>query len=465
MPDGSHLRLPTLPVAVIGAGPVGLAAAAHLLERGLTPLVLEAGPEVGHAVRAWGHVRMFTPWSLNVDKAARALLDAHGWTPPDAGLYPTGTELADRYLVPLACALGGVVRTGARVVGIARRDHDLMRDAGRADAPFILHVAGLDGLAGEVEAAAVIDCSGTWASPAPAGAHGLPAPGEVAHRDRIAYGIPDVLGADRAAYAGRAVLVVGAGHSAVNAVLDLAQLAREVPGTRITWAFRKSLEAARFGGGLADALVQRGALGARAWTLVEEGAVRALAPFPISRIRDQDGMLLVTCQTSDATVLVDRMVVATDFRPDLNPLRELRFALDPAVQAPPRLAPLIDPNVHSCGTVRPHGEAELRHPEPGFYIAGMKSYGRAPTFLLATGHEQVRSVVAALAGDWEAARDVQLELPPTGVCSGPPVAGAEACCTLDTAQGVCCDVKPDLLPAGAPCCGPAQSAPVSNCCG
>ncbi len=439
-------------------------------ERGLVPLVLEAGPDAANAVRAWGHVRMFTPWSLNVDKAARALLDAHGWTPPDAGLYPTGAELADRYLAPLAHALGGVVRTGTRVVGIARRDHDLMRDAGRADAPFVLHVAGPDGLAEEVEAAAVIDCSGTWSSPAPAGAHGLPVPGEVAHRDRIAYGIPDVLGAGRATYAGREVLVVGAGHSAVNAVLDLAQLAREAPGTRITWAFRKPLDAARFGGGRADGLAQRGALGARALALVEEGAVRALAPFPVSSIRNQDGMLLVTCQTSDATVLVDRMIVATGFRPDLAPLRELRFALDPAVQAPPPLAPLIDPNVHSCGTVRPHGEAELRHPEPGFYIAGMKSYGRAPTFLLATGHEQVRSIIAALAGDWEAARDVQLELPPTGVCSGPALASAavastEACCAPDTAQGVCCAAKPDLLEAGAPCCGAAQPARTASCCG
>jgi hypothetical protein len=91
--------------------------------------------------------------------------------------------------------------------------------------------------------------------------------------------------------------------------------------------------------------------------------------------------------------------------------------VDPILGSTRALAPLIDPNHHSCGTVPAHGEAELTHPEAGYYAVGVKSYGRAPTFLMATGYEQVRSVVAALAGDWEAARDVQLDLPKTGVCS------------------------------------------------
>lgn len=467
MPDGSLTHLPVLPVAVIGGGPVGLAAAAHLRARGLMPLVLEAGPDVGFAVRAWGHVHMFSPWRFNVDTAAQALLEAQGWTAPDPGAYPTGTELADRYLAPLAQTLGNVVRTGARVVGVSRRHHDLMRDAGREGAPFVLHVAGPDGAVEEVEAAAVIDCSGTWASPNPAGPHGLPAPGEAAHHGRIAYGVPDVLGMERATYAGRSVLVVGSGHSAMNVVLDLARLARNAPGTRIAWAFRKPLGVVRFGGGVNDGLVERGALGARARALVENGVVRALAPFLIERIGNEGDMLLVTGQQDGQTrqIRMDRMIVAAGFRPDLALLRELRVALDPAVQAPPLLAPLIDPNVHSCGTVRPHGEAELRHPEPGFYIAGMKSYGRAPTFLLATGHEQVRSIAAALAGDWEAARDVQLDLPETGVCSGPGPAAitAEACCTSATPQGACCEAKPELATA-APCCGPAPAC-ASGCCG
>ena len=467
MPDGSMVQLPALPVAVIGAGPVGLAAAAHLRARGLTPLVLEAGSDAAAAVRAWGHVHMFTPWRFNIDGAARALLEARGWTAPDAEAYPTGAEMADLYLAPLAQALGGAVRTGARVVAVSRRHHDLMRDAGREAAPFLLHVAGRDGAVEEVEAAAVIDCSGTWETPNPAGPHGLLAPGEAAHPGLIAYGIPDVLGTERETYAGRSIMVVGAGHSAMNVVLGLARLAQDAPGTRITWAFRRPLGAVRFGGGVNDGLLERGALGARAHALIEDGTVRALAPFLIGRIEEEGGALLVTGQRGGQReqVQVDRMIVAAGFRPDLAPLRELRVALDPAVQAPPRLAPLIDPNVHSCGTVRPHGEAELRHPEPGFYIAGMKSYGRAPTFLLATGHEQVRSIAAALAGDWDAAREVRLELPETGVCSGPGLASAvaEACCTPATPQGACCKPKPDLA-AAAPCCGPVP-ARAASCCG
>jgi hypothetical protein len=164
---------------------------------------------------------------------------------------------------------------------------------------------------------------------------------------------------------------------------------------------------------------------------------------------------------------VDQIVVATGFRPDLAPIRELRVALDPILEAPPALAPLIDPNLHSCGTVPPHGVVELSHPEPGFYIAGSKSYGRAPTFLMATGYEQVRSIVAEIAGDHEAARRVELVLPETGVCStGAPAEGAEAsagCCGGPAPEGVnaCCVKDADAKAAGeAGCgCGTAAEAP------
>jgi hypothetical protein len=454
-------------VAIIGAGPIGLAAAAQLLARGIEPLVLEAGAEVGHAVRAWRHVRMFSPWAFNTDAAARALLTAEGWAAPDGDAYPTGGDIVDRYLAPLAAtaALRGRIRTGMRVVGVARRDYGRLHDGeGRDAAPFILHVATCCGVR-VIEARAVIDCSGTWQAPNPAGSLGRPAPGETARADRIAYGIPDVLGAERETYAGRTTLVVGAGHSAMNAVLDLVELAKAVPGTRILWAFRRPLGAVNFGGGARDGLAERGDLGARAQALVESGAVGALAPFLIDRIADADGGLAVTGRQDGraTTVRADRMIVATGFRPDLSFLREVRLALDPAVEAPPALAPLIDPNLHSCGTVRPHGEAELRHPEAGFYIAGMKSYGRAPTFLLATGHEQVRSIAAYLAGDVAAARRVELVLPETGVCSTErnPAGTGASCCGPAVAA-----ILAEPVTAGA-CCGPAAApAPTSNgCCG
>ncbi|MBU8539290.1 NAD(P)-binding domain-containing protein [Falsiroseomonas tokyonensis] len=443
----------SLPVAVIGAGPIGLAAAAHLRARGLRPLVLEAGPHIAAAVREWGHVRMFSPWRYNIDAAAAALLASRGWQAPDPETYPTGAELVARYLDPLAEALAEDIRTDTRVTGVARRDLGRLQDgADRAAAPFVLHLADEEA----IEAAAVIDTSGTWSAPNPAGAHGLPALGEARHADRIAYGIPDVLGAARENYAGRTTLVVGAGHSAMNAVLDLAELARQVPGTRILWAFRRPLGAVNFGGGAKDGLAARGALGARAQALVERGAVTALAPFLIDRIAAQDGALAITGrQAAQAlTVQADRLIVATGFRPDFGFLREVRLLLDPAVEATPALAPLIDPNQHSCGTVRPHGEAELRQPEPGFYIAGMKSYGRAPTFLLATGHEQVRSIAAHLAGDTAAAQRVELVLPETGVCNLDRAPAASSCCTPVTPQVSCCAPKPELA-ATAPCCGVA----------
>ena len=294
MPDAAARPDRALPVAVIGAGPVGLAAAAHLLARGLRPLMLEAGPGPGHAVRQWGHVRMFSPWEFNIDPAAHALLDASGWQTPEPDDHPTGADLVARYVEPLAAALaaaGADLRFGARVVGVSRRHQDRLRDGnvaagfGRAAAPFVLHVAAPDGGIVEVEAGAVIDASGTWTSPSPAGAHGLPAPGEAASADRIAYGIPDVLGAAGAAYADATTLVVGGGHSAMNAVLDLAALAREAPGTRVLWAFRRPLAAVNFGGGAADGLAARGALGEQARALVEAGRVEALAPFLVHRRR------------------------------------------------------------------------------------------------------------------------------------------------------------------------------------
>ncbi|MES2712854.1 MAG: NAD(P)-binding domain-containing protein, partial [Pseudomonadota bacterium] len=193
-----------LPIAIIGAGPIGLAAASQLLARGLDPLVFEAGAAVGQAVRAWAHVRMFSPWAFNTDATARALLEAEGWVAPDPETYPTGGELVERYLAPLAAStqLRGRIRNGARVVGVARRDAGRLHGgAERESAPFILHVETCCGTQA-IAARAVIDCSGTWHAPNPAGSHGMPAPGEAANAARIAYGIPDVLGAARADYAG-----------------------------------------------------------------------------------------------------------------------------------------------------------------------------------------------------------------------------------------------------------------------
>ena len=125
-------------IAIIGAGPVGLAAAAHALERGMTPIVLEMGPEAGHAIRQWGHVRMFSPWEYNIDKASQRLLTAAGWNSPEQKVYPTGAELLEHYIEPLATrtALKDHIRTSATVMAISRVGFDKVKTKGRDAAPF-----------------------------------------------------------------------------------------------------------------------------------------------------------------------------------------------------------------------------------------------------------------------------------------------------------------------------------------
>ena len=407
----------SLPVAVIGAGPVGLAAAAHLLERGLEPLVLEAGPTVGAAVRAWGHVRVFSTWQYNLDAAAVRLLEATGWEAPRPTALPYGHQIVTGYLEPLAAtpALKHRIRTGARVVAVTRQGMDKGRSAGRDQAPFLLRIRHTSGDTTEILARAVIDASGTWTTPAPLGSGGLPAPGEAEARAAglITGPLPDVSGDG---FAGRRTLVIGSGHSAANMVLDLARTARTNPGTEVLWAIRANTPARAYGGGDADQLPARGQLGTRLRTAVDTRAVQLLTGFHTNGI-DMNGGTVTVIAADGSRVEADRVIPATGFRPDLSILTELRLDLDPAVDAPKALGPLIDPDFHSCGTVPAHGARILTHPEKDFYLAGMKSYGRAPTFLMATGYEQVRSIAAALAGDSMAADTVELELPETGVCS------------------------------------------------
>jgi thioredoxin reductase len=426
----------TLPIAVIGAGPVGLAAAAHLLERGETPIVFEASDSIGANVRSWQHVRMFSPWEYTVDSATVRLLEAHGWQMPPAKEAPTGGDLVELYMRPFAelPEVQNHIHLNARVVAVSRRNIDKMKDAGRDSAPFVLHIAYADGREKLIEASAVIDASGTWHKPNPLGSGGLLAVGEQRNSQHIFYGIPDVARSTR--YANKRVMVVGSGHSAINALLELAKLKQDYPETMIYWVMRGTQLQKVYGGGEDDALPARAHLGTRTRALVDAGVIEIISPFRVSEIVAAGIAVDVIGETPDGqvTLQVDEIITATGARPDLDMLRELRLELDPSLESSRALGPMIDPNIHSCGTVRPHGEAELRHPEKNFYIVGMKSYGRAPTFLLATGYEQVRSVVAALVGDWEAARDVRLVLPETGVCSTDLSAEGAACCGTTSSQ-------------------------------
>ena len=424
-----------LPVVIVGAGPQGLAAAAHLVERDENVMVVERGQGPAAAVSEWGHVRLFSAWPELTDAAGRRLLEATGWTAPVSG-YPTGAEWVDGYLAPLANALGERVHYATTVTGVARRGRDKVVEGGRRGQPFVVHTLSADGQESRVLARAVIDASGTWALPNPAGADGYPALGEAAASDLISYRIP----ADVSELAGSHVVVVGAGHSAVHAVLRLSELALRAPGTRVTWILRRGAATNVFGGGAGDELPERAALGSRARKMVDEGVVELVTGFRVAEFRQAADGLTVVAEEGSEVAGIGRVFALTGFRPDTEMLRELRIDLDPALEAVAGIASEIDPNIHSCGSVGATGARELAQPEQGFFIVGAKSYGRAPTFLALTGFEQVRSVAAHLVGDHEAAGRSELVLPDTGVCGG---AG-----DFDDNAGSCC-AAPSTVQIGA----------------
>lgn len=432
-----------LPVAIIGGGPVGLAAAAHLVKRNEPFMLFEKGETAGINVLDWEHVSVFSPWRYNIDKAAEELLLQTNWISPDKEKVHTGKQFYDRYLNPLVNhpSIKPYIHVNSKVVGIGRKNMDKMKTKNREDQPFVLQVE-----VGEhkkiFEVRAIIDASGTWHNGNPIGSGGLFATGELDHRDHIYYGIPDVSRKLKGRYKNKNVLVVGGGHSAINTVLELDKLKNEFPETVIHWVLRKEKISDVYGGQEDDALEARGALGIKIEQLVNENRVAVYTPFEVQEIHKDNGhFTLIGTQHGIKKSLsgIDEIVANTGSRPDFTFLREVRYEIDSTVESVTALASLIDPNIHSCGTVRAHGEYELRQHEKDFYIVGMKSYGRAPTFLMATGYEQVRSVVAALVGDWEAARKVELDLPETGVCrsdGGPACCGTEA--PVAEKQKLCC---------------------------
>ncbi|VAW40454.1 putative secreted protein, partial [hydrothermal vent metagenome] len=225
-----------LPVAIIGAGAVGLAAAAHLIQRGETPLVFEMDANVGSNVRQWTHVRLFSPWEYAKDAASVALLEKAGWVAPHDADLPTGGDLVTKYLEPLAATpeLAPHIHFNSRVVGVSRYRTDKLMDNGRDDTPFLLQVEE-DGVPQRYLAKAVIDASGVFATPNPVGSAGLSAAGEAANKGKIFYGIPDIKGTHLERYANKTIAVVGGGHSAINALLDLGDIQENHPATQILW--------------------------------------------------------------------------------------------------------------------------------------------------------------------------------------------------------------------------------------
>ncbi len=419
-----------LPTVIIGAGPIGLAAAAHLVQQNQSFILLEAGTEIGHNIRTWGHVTLFSPWRYNINKAAKALLAETDWQEPTLETLPTGHELIDLYLKPLAelTQIKPFIQLNAKVVGISRQLNDKMKSKNRVNQSFKVYVEKGDDI-DIIEAKAVIDATGTWGNPNPANSTGVWLQNEKVLAEHIEYGIPDIK-MNSIRYANKKIAVIGGGHSAINTLLSLAELQKESPSTKIVWIMRKKSVEEAYGGKEKDALKARGALGIRIHELVDTGKIEVVTPFYISMVKKGDKINVAGTLNGEQTVLTgfDEIIVNAGNRPDFTMNSELRLSIDNVTESVQALAPLIDPNEHSCGTVRAHGEEILRQPEKDFYIVGAKSYGRAPTFLMATGYEQVRSITAYLAGDKEASKRVELELPETGVCSVNLVNQSNSCC-------------------------------------
>lgn len=430
-------NLQALPIAIIGSGPVGLAAAAHLVQRDIPFLLFEAGKDIAANVKSWEHVQVFSPWEYNLDVAAVELLEENGWQSPPKKVLPTGRELIEEYFQPLSelPSIAPHIRLGHRVIAVNRKNLDKLKTRNRDKQPFVVQTSH-NGQHHRFEVRAVIDASGTWQSQNPIGSGGIFAVGEEEYQAKIFYGIPNILQEGIKRYANKNILVVGSGHSAAQVLFNLSELTDSYPNTRIHWVVRRRNTRSLFGGKDKDQLPARGAIGKRLERLLQEEKLHLHTGFHLHQIEGKDGQLTISGLQDEQTSMIegiDEIIACTGSRPDFSFLREVRLDVHPVVESVSALADLIDPNVHSCGTVPPHGAVELQQPEKDFYVVGMKSYGRAPTFLMATGYEQVRSVVAALAGDWKAAKKVNLVLPETGVCGAP-----EPIAKLKVIAGSCC---------------------------
>ncbi|MCZ0871840.1 NAD(P)-binding domain-containing protein [Peribacillus sp. AS_1] len=336
-----------LPVAIIGGGPVGLAAAAHLIKKGEKFIVLEAGESVGSSILEWGHVQMFSPWQYNIDQAAKELLENAGWTSPDEEALPTGRELVEKYLLPLSNLpeIKEQIMLQAKVVRVAKKAHDKLKTGKRDTVPFQLYVEA-NGDTTVIEAKAVIDSSGTWTNPNPMLSNGIWTNAERQLHNEIHYGIPNVVQLENR-YQNKTTLVIGSGHSAINALLGLATLQQKYSDTKIYWVLRKKQIHEVYGGQENDGLAARGELGIRIQQLVESGRINILTPFHINGVYPTNDKITVVGELNGEEFTIgdiDEMVVSTGFRPDTSFLNEVRINLDSTVESIDTLAPLIDPN-------------------------------------------------------------------------------------------------------------------------
>jgi hypothetical protein len=379
-------------IAIVGAGPIGIEAALAAAERGWPFTVYESAPSVAGHVREWGHVRLFTPWDMNLSLRVRAAL---GDDAPEGGDLPTGDDLADRVFEPVAASLGDHLQLSTRVRAIAREGllkHEEISSAARGSRPFRLLVTGPDGVERVDHADVVIDSAGTWGEPNALGDGGIPAPGELALADRIERHLPD-FERDADGWAGRRILLTGSGHSAQTAARALAALAADAPGTDVVWAVRGGDRS--FGAVRGDSLPARAELNRDAASLGAGASQAVDVQFGVvtERLHERDGRIAVSLRNGAVDeVEVDRVLALNGGVGDASLYRQLQVHECYATAAPMKLsAALLAQNGGGgdCTAVAPPGPETLVNPEPGFFILGAKSYGRNSQFLLRIGWQQV----------------------------------------------------------------------------
>ena len=401
----------TRTLAILGTGPIGLEVALAASEAGLPFTLYEADEQVAGNVRSWGHVQLFTPWSMNVSARARAALEAIGARPPSGDECPTGTELVARVLEPISRlpSIGPHIQFGTRVLEVSRDGllkSDEIGTGVRGQRPFRLLVQDPDGAERIDHADVVLDCTGTYDQPNALGLGGIHAPGERGLEEYIIRRIPDLevplFQGDAVGWAGERLLLVGAGHSAQTTARDLETLVSRSPETTVIWAIRNSEPS--FGAVHGDPLIARDALVRHARRL----ALDEDSPFDVRLGRSVDGLeaspegIVVRLRKNDGdseVVVVDRIISLTGSVGDARMYRQLQVHECWATSGPMKLASaLLSSSSVDCLTQEGHGADTLKNPEPNFFILGSKSYGRNATFLMRVGWEQVDEVFSLLDG-------------------------------------------------------------------